>query len=176
MNTEQFWARVNIGEPSEYWEWSKAREKDGYGQARVVVDGITLWRAHRVAWASTYGPIPDGLWVLHHCDNPPCCNPQHLWLGTVRDNVDDCLRKGRHARCAPANPARGERHGRHTHPERTARGERGGLAKLTEPQVREIRERYANGEGTYLALAREYGIAKKNIGAIVRRETWRHVA
>lgn len=89
--------------------------------------------------------------------------------------MEDRHRKGRDAHAAPYNPARGEQHGRYTHPERTARGERGGRAKLTEAQVRDIRARYAAGGVTSYQLAAEYGIARKNINAVVNRQTWAHV-
>ena len=74
-------------------EWTGKRARNGYGHVG--------WRrlsmgAHRLAWILTHGPIPDGLWVLHHCDNPPCCEPTHLFLGTAADNSADCEAKGRH--------------------------------------------------------------------------------
>jgi hypothetical protein len=88
------------------------------------------------------GPIPAGAFVLHKCDNPPCVNPAHLFLGTQAENVADRDRKGRQAT--------GDRHGRATHPERTAR-------KLTTADVERIRERRASGKGRN-ALAAEYGV------------------
>lgn len=72
------------------WEWNAAREKSGYG--RCSKPGKY---AHRMAWLAFRGEIPSGMWVLHSCDNPPCCNPDHLWLGTPADNVHDSMRKGR---------------------------------------------------------------------------------
>lgn len=73
-------------------EWTARTDPDGYGEIRV--DG-KLWRAHRLAWTAANGPIPTGLQVLHHCDNPPCVNVQHLFLGTNKDNHADKKRKGR---------------------------------------------------------------------------------
>ena len=73
-------------------EWTGHVDRKGYG--RVSIEGRQVF-AHRVAWELAHGPIPDGLCVLHHCDNPPCCNPAHLFLGTIRDNNLDMSAKGR---------------------------------------------------------------------------------
>jgi hypothetical protein len=114
--------------------------------------------AHRISWEIHFGDIPDGLYVLHTCDNPPCANPVHLFLGTQRDNIDDMLRKGRSA---------------YGHPGR--QGEKAWMAKLTDDQVREIRSLYEVGRISQLALARRYGITQTTIGSIVRRATWKHI-
>jgi hypothetical protein len=98
----RLWARVERGQPDECWEWQGARS-DGrkpyerrYGIIRRSVDeGGGRVATHRLAWEVTNGPVPDGLQVLHSCDNPPCCNPAHLWLGTHADNMADMARKGR---------------------------------------------------------------------------------
>jgi hypothetical protein len=78
--------------PDACWPWQGGRKVKGYG--RLMRDYKDL-QSHRVAWEETFGPIPDGLQVLHHCDNPPCCNPAHLFLGTPGDNVRDMVAKGR---------------------------------------------------------------------------------
>jgi hypothetical protein len=85
-------------------EWKGARTRDGYGEK--------WWkggkkRTHRIAYEWAYGPIPEGLCVLHKCDNPPCCNPSHLFLGTNHDNQQDSLRKGRHANAAKTHCPQG---------------------------------------------------------------------
>jgi len=87
---ERFWAKVERGEGC--WLWTASRTSTGYGQ--INVDHRPL-KAHRVAWELTYGPIPDGLFVCHHCDVPLCCRPDHLFLGNDADNMRDCAAKGR---------------------------------------------------------------------------------
>ena len=90
-NTEKrFWQQVN--QTGECWPYLQALDKDGYGQFYYQKKN---WRAHRLAWYFCNGPIPVGQQVLHRCDNPRCCRPEHLWLGTVRDNVRDMMNKGR---------------------------------------------------------------------------------
>lgn len=78
------------------WEWNRGRDKDGYG--KFWLDGRTE-QAHRVAWETFRGPIPDGKIICHHCDNPPCVNPDHLFLGTHLDNTLDAEAKGRRVAC-----------------------------------------------------------------------------
>lgn len=81
--------------PNGCLEFTGKRQKTGYGHiGSGGKHGQTLL-AHRVAWEVANGPIPDGLLVCHHCDNPPCCNPEHMFLGTKSDNAVDCIRKGR---------------------------------------------------------------------------------
>lgn len=89
---DRFWPRVDTsGGPDACWEWTRGRDPHGYG--RFATPNSDL--AHRASWELHNGPIPAGLNVLHHCDNPPCVNPRHLFLGTQKDNVDDMVAKGR---------------------------------------------------------------------------------
>lgn len=87
---DRFWSRVEKGPAC--WEWVGGRNADGYGEVRA--DG-RMQKAHRVSWALAHGPIPPGMHVCHTCDNPPCVNPEHLFLGTNRANMRDRQAKGR---------------------------------------------------------------------------------
>ena len=79
------------------WLWTGSKQHNGYGRMHLIIDGKrTMQQAHRIAWSIHHRlPILDGLWVLHRCDNPPCVNPEHLFLGTRSDNMQDASRKGR---------------------------------------------------------------------------------
>jgi hypothetical protein len=120
------------------------RTKKGYGKIGEGGRGGRILSTHRVAWELEHGPIPDGLCVLHRCDNPPCCNVDHLFLGTKADNNADMVAKGR--------AYRGPRLGR------IYQGESHVNAKLTDEAARAIRNRRLAGEGV-AALAREYGVS-----------------
>lgn len=91
---ERFWMRVAVGEPDVCWPWQSHRNKAGYGRAGNGQRGRTTV-AHRIAYALTFGELPDDQLVCHRCDNPPCCNPAHLFLGSHQENADDRERKGR---------------------------------------------------------------------------------
>jgi hypothetical protein len=92
---EKFWSRVDIRGPDECWEWQGSRSKKGYGFVGSRALNKVEKYAHRFAYRAAKGPIPDGLVMCHKCDNPPCCNPAHLWPGTVAENAQDMVRKGR---------------------------------------------------------------------------------
>ena len=94
---ENWWSKVDAGDNC--WFWTAGRDRDGYGRFAVGLGGKAQAhvRAHRFAYETFNGPIPDGLVVMHTCDNPPCVNPRHLELGTSQDNNDDKVQKGRHA-------------------------------------------------------------------------------
>lgn len=137
------------------WLWTGAKNgvQDCYGRIQAEGGrGSRVLSAHHVAYELLVGQIPSGLCVLHHCDNPACVNPSHLFLGTKGDNCRDRTRKGRQAR-----------------------GERDGNAKLTQEQVREIRARYQRNSRIFgtVALGRQYGVACGTIWSIVRGQAWR---
>lgn len=161
------------------WEWPGRRDSDGYGTLNRVVDGVRYQRAHRLAYRYAYGPIPDGLVVMHKCDNPPCCNPAHLRLGTAAENNADMLRKGREryptgsehwARRHPELVKRGAGHYLSSNPEARDRlvKELKARAKLSDEQVAEMRSLYAAGGWTFARLAERYGISTGHAHAVVR--------
>lgn len=169
---ERFWAKVIKSEGC--WLWQGCPGEDGYGQFRSGGKGSPTLRAHRVAWAFWHGKMPpaDRL-VCHHCDQPLCVRPSHLFVGTPADNSADMRSKGRQMR--------GENHPRYAcgsfpevRPEQRARGERNAASRLTEEMVREIRRLSAKG-ARQVDLAERFGIAQPNISKVIRRETWAHV-
>ncbi|HXH90929.1 MAG TPA: HNH endonuclease [Thermoanaerobaculia bacterium] len=130
-------------------EWPGSRSKSG-GYGRIYLRG-TNYRAHRAAWELVNGPIPKGLLALHKCDNPPCVNPHHLFLGTDADNMADAIAKGR----------------------RTIENGRRGF-KLLPEQVVKIRKLRADGLSTY-ALGRQFGVTHNLVSEICNRKKWRSV-
>lgn len=150
---ERFWAKVSPEPNSGCWLWIGACIADGYGSFGAS-------RAHRWAYEHFVGPIPSGLHVCHKCDVRCCVNPDHLFVGTSKDNVADMWRKGRNAwACNPSS---------------RARGERVSTAKLTSQIVISIRKRCVNGESQY-QLAKEFGVSSGTLWAIVHRKSWAHV-
>lgn len=153
------------------WLWLGAVDTTGYGRFQV---GDRLRLTHRYAWELANGPIPAGMHVCHKCDVRPCVNPDHLFLGTPKDNSDDMIAKGRKATgkaAAPKNPASGLRNGAYTKPERRVRGEHHGMAKLNEEQVRLIR----SAIGKQRDIAKDFGVSQLIISRIKRGLIWRHV-
>jgi hypothetical protein len=150
----RFWSRVDRSTPDGCWEWQGARGESGHG---VGWDGKRTRLAHRIAWFLTHGKWPDEC-VCHRCDNPPCCNPAHLFEGDRAANLADMRSKGR-AAPMPTQP----RGSQHSH------------AKLAESDIPLIRARLAAGEKA-AAIAADYGVTSSNIRAIHRGKTWSFVA
>lgn len=199
---EEFWEEVDktsteatsrhVDTPC--WEWTGKR----IGWYGYIVNRVRMKRAHRVAWELTHGPVPDGMCVLHRCDNPLCVNPEHLWSGTHGDNMRDKVAKGRcnmptgknhWAKRKPERVARGERHGTYTRPERVARGEdngantkpekvprgeKSGMSKLRESDVHDIRRRVKEKQ-TKKQIMAEYPHAPNAAYDVAAGKTWRHV-
>jgi hypothetical protein len=144
-----FWQRMRKN--GSCLEWTGATEFGGYGHAAYKGK---IQKTSRIAYQLIHGPIPVGMCVLHRCDNPLCCNPEHLFLGTIADNNRDKEMKNR------GNHAKGTRHAR---------------AKLTEGLVLELRQRYSGGESSYKKLAEEYDVHPATIREAVLGLTWRHI-
>lgn len=142
------------------WEWMGYRARYG------VIKYGSVKKVHRVAWEIFVGPIPNGLNVLHKCDNPPCFNPDHLFLGTQADNVRDCCRKGRNfvPVCPSEKRARGDQNGMRKYPE-LMRGSRNPNAKLNDEQRQEIATRRIAG-ALRQDLAKEFGVHESQIRRI----------
>jgi len=144
----RFWAKVEKGDGC--WAWMATVHLHGYGQfSRGRRDG-QVW-AHRWAWEFANGPIPDGLCVLHHCDNRRCVRPEHLFLGTKAENTADMIAKGRQKFHGPGE----------SHPS----------AKLTWAKVAAIRSSLDEG-ASVRHLAEQYGVAPGTIRYIRDGETW----
>jgi hypothetical protein len=148
---ERFWAKVDRRGDNECWPWLAGKNNKGYGRIYGSAKKRHL-SAHRAAWEVTHGKPPADMCVCHSCDNPGCCNPAHLFLGTYADNNHDRDRKKRHT------ALRGQEHPRPG-------------KKLTENDVREIRHRVAVGE-SQRAVARSKQVAHSTVGDIIRGQTW----
>jgi hypothetical protein len=145
---ERFWEKVAKAGADDCWLWKAGRNQYGYGL-------ISHRLAHRVSWEIAYGkPVPPGLVVCHGCDNPACVNPEHLWLGTQRDNLQDMFAKGR---------------GKHVVPRDNGR-ERNPMAKLTADDVGKIRS--LAGTMTQRKLGERFGVGQDQISRILSGERW----
>lgn len=147
---QRFWSKVDKRGDGECWEWTANRHQKGYGTMRVE---RKVLKAHRISYELHHGPVPDGLHVLHRCDNPPCVNPAHLWAGTNAENVADKEAKGR-----GGQPKGSKHHG----------------ATLTEEQVIMMRRLHEGGM-KQKDLVTQFGVEKSRVSAIIRRRIWRHV-
>jgi len=150
MISEKFLSKFIVNDDTGCWEWKGAGGKR-YG---LFWHNKKQTRAHRYSFELYKGKIPEGMHVCHKCDNPRCVNPDHLWLGTHTENMEDKMKKGR---CA---------------------GERSGKNKVTEKQVLSIRKEYeVFGDKVEVKkrLSKKYGISRSTIGDIVKRRNWRHI-
>lgn len=146
---EKFWEKIEIKGPDDCWTWKNGKTSKGYGT--TWYEGKT-WIASRLAWVLTNGCISNDLYILHKCDNPPCCNPNHLYEGTAANNMIDM--KNKHRSTA------GERHGR---------------AKLTNKDVVEIRNLYVKRKVTLDDSAKKFGIGITQVRRILKYERWGHI-
>lgn len=160
------------------WLWQGNKSPKGYG---VISYEGKAWRAHRLAYMFTFGGFPNNLCVLHRCDNPSCVRPDHLFLGTHRDNNSDRARKGRNAtgeqhgsKTKPERLPTGDRHGARKHPESWRRGEQHHKTTLVEDDVRAIRELYKPGINTRV-LASKFNVSADTIRRIATFKSWGHL-
>jgi hypothetical protein len=169
---ERFWSHVERAEGC--WLWQGHRNTRGYGQFNI--DATHPVGAHRIAYELTYGPIPPDLHCCHHCDNPPCVRPDHLFLGTRSDNSQDMVRKGRaYAQVYPERLKRGIEHPTNLHPEIVKRGIEHSKAKVTEDEVREIRYLRNIEQWPLKRLAAHFGISLGNVQKIATYNAWQHI-
>lgn len=158
---ERYWPKIDLSDLDGCWPWMAGRLHWGHGAFTI---NAKMERAHRVMWVLHYGEIPQGLCVCHQCDNPPCCNPNHLFLGTHRENMADRNAKGR--------TASGDRSGSALHPE-VHQGERHWKTRLKEVDIREIRA--LRGQIRQIDLASRFGVDQGQISAIQLGKAWKHI-
>ena len=139
---ERFWKKVDVRGPNECWEWKGAKNRQGYGE--FSIDG-RMYRSPRVSYSFNNGPIPEGLCVLHSCDNPACVNTAHLRTGTYSDNMRDMVSRNRNKPCH----------------------------KLTRSIVDEIREHSACGPFNQSEAARRFGVTRQTISLVVNFALWK---
>lgn len=153
---ERFWAKVVKRGAEDCWVWSGNTSSCGYGRLRLGGKNDPQVSTHRFSYELANGPIEGGLYVLHRCDNRACVNPGHLFLGTAKDNIDDCLSKGRG----------GGQFSTGHDPRRVPKPK-----KLTTEQVLSIRR----DDRQHRTIAADYGVDRSLISHIKRRKTWAHV-
>lgn len=156
----RFWSKINIKGPEECWEWKESKHKFGYGQFWLNSLG-RVCGAHVFAYETTYGKLQKGLCVRHTCDNPPCCNPNHLLAGTIYDNNQDRKIRGR------------GKSGLKDHPEKSSKWENHRLSKFTNEEVETIRKLVSAGEETYSSLAKKFNVTYQCIWLIVKERNWK---
>jgi hypothetical protein len=158
---ERFWRSVDKNGPivrpelGPCWLWKLSVDHHGYGQivSCKMEDNTRLYlKTHRVSWEINCGPIPEGLGVLHKCDNPPCCNPEHLFLGDTDANMKDAASK-----C------------------RLPRGKKHHNGRFTPEQVLEIRRLYQGGGITQRAIGERFGVTRSAILGILRKDNYAYV-
>ena len=151
---QRFWSKVKILGLDDCWEWQAATDKDGYGKFSIKENDRHIMKlAHRVSYILTHGQITSDQCVCHTCDNPPCVNPSHQFIGSKLENNKDRDVKNR-----------------------LAKGIQNGKAVLTEADVVLLRTLYRAGSHTYLQLADMYGMTKSGVYEAITYKTWKHVA
>lgn len=142
----RLFAKVN--KTASCWIWTGTTNNKGYGQLLIEKRPKHIVKlAHRISWEAVNGEIPDGLYVLHSCDNPLCVNPEHLSLGTQKKNMEDCSSRGRAV----------------------------GRRKIDEATVLAIRSESTGARGESSKIAKKYGMSREMIGNIIARRSWKHI-
>jgi hypothetical protein len=150
---ERFWNHIDVKSSNDCWNWKMRKDNDGYGRTQLFYPNIyKKTGAHQIAWILSGNKIEDNQMIRHMCNNPSCCNPNHLNVGTAKDNALDCVNSGR-----------------------TMVGSKNPSSKLTEQDVKEIKQELANGKKLGAMLGRKYGVSKVIISDIKHNKTWRHV-
>jgi hypothetical protein len=153
--------KINVTE-SGCWEWQAGRNKQGYGKIGRVIDGkLKHFSAHRFFYQDLVGEIPEGMQVMHICDNPPCCNPSHLKLGTAADNIKDCVEKGRNYK--GPKPWAGWKAKPEDHP----------LAKITAEDAKTARHLYFAERRTLKEIGDFFGIAFQTVSKIIHNQRFK---
>jgi len=146
---ERLFGRCRMDPVTGCWIWMRSKDTKGYGRiTKTLGEEHKTYRAHRIAWEEYYGLVPEGMCVLHQCDTPACCRPDHLFLGTLQDNSSDMVAKGR-----------------------SARGPKHRAAKLTENDVLNIRK----STEPQKILAERYGVDQSAISHIKSGRVWKHI-
>jgi len=143
------WKRINKRDENDCWEWVGGKDKDGYG--RMMIDRHN-YRTHRLTYIETYGSIPEGLIICHRCNNPSCCNPNHLYAGTIRENSQQCTKEGRRVS--------GEKHYK---------------TILSDKDILKIRSLYSTGTFSQRELGRMFGVTQAAIWYIINNKTRKYI-
>lgn len=152
---DKFWNKVDIKGEDECWEWLGNLDMGGYGKFYIIGPNNTALMAHRVSYFLNFGEIPDGMIIMHFiCDNPKCVNPKHLKLGTQRENVEDCVNKGRRS---PQDKDNNNR------------------AILSEKKVIEIKRLFETGQYSLSQLSKIFGVAHTTISYLLKGKSWKGV-
>lgn len=145
----RFWGKVTRTSDDACWVWTASTDSKGYGKFTMQSEGRWIYLAsHRVSYFLHSGEDPSSFAVCHSCDNPPCVNPRHLWLGTIQDNSNDMVSKGRQGR---------------------------GGSSLTQADVLTIRELWASGEYSQHTISRMYGLSRAGVCLILNGKRWKRV-